>query len=87
VGGTDGAYRTEAVGLARARRGAPYVHTDDGSLLAVEENSGATSAPLPVCCVANEHAGYVAEVIQHAGVKSPYVGEVPAPPTRLCRRV
>jgi hypothetical protein len=40
-----------------------------------------------VCRVADEHAGYVAEVIQHAGVRSPHVGGVPAPPTRLCRRV
>jgi formate-dependent nitrite reductase cytochrome c552 subunit len=71
VGGTDSAYRTEAVGLACARRGAPYVHADDGSLLAFEENGGAACGPLPVCCVANEHAGYVAKIIQHAGVKSP----------------
>jgi hypothetical protein len=63
VGGTDGAYRSEAVGLSRARRGAPYVHADDGSLLAFEENGGAACKPLPVCCVADEHAGYVAEVI------------------------
>ena len=87
MGGTDGAYRSQAVGLARARRGAPYVHADDGSLLAFEENGGAACDPLRVSRVANEHARYVAEIIQHAGVKSPYVGAVPATPTLLCLRV
>ena len=86
MGGTDGAYRSEAVGLARTRGGAPYVHADDGPILALEENGGAACDPFPVRGVANEHAGYVAEVIQHAGVKSPCLAGVPATPTRLCRR-
>ena len=85
--GTDGAYRSEAVGLARTRRGATHVHADDGPILAFEENGGAACEPFPVCGVADEHAGYVAEVIQHAGVKSPYVGAVPATPTLLCLQV
>jgi hypothetical protein len=40
-----------------------------------------------VCRVADEHTRHVAEIIQHAGARSQYVGEVPAPPTRLCRQV
>ena len=86
VRGSDGAYRSEAVGLARTRGGAPYVHADDGPTLAFEDNGGASSEPFPVRGVADEHARHVAEVIQHAGVKSPCLAGVPATPTRLCRR-
>ena len=86
MGGTDGTDRSEAVGLARTRGGATHVNADDGPILALEENGGAACDPFRVCGVANEHAWYVAQVIQHVGVKSPCPAGVPATPTLLCRR-
>src|SRR5215218_5627172 len=55
----------EAIRLPCSRRGAAHVHADDGTLRIFEEDGRAAGQGLEVGGVAHEHAGHVAEVIEH----------------------